>query len=258
MLRQTLGRVALFGVALGVPSAFAADMPLKAPPPPAFSWTGCYVGGNAGYAWGQTSGFNGTPTTVFFGTAVPETGPVYRGSSPNGGALGFQDGCNYQVGQWVLGVEADFDGLLNEKGQGGPSPAIVNPINPNSVGKTTELFQSTYRARLGFTGWNNRVLVYVTGGGALMNVTSTQFITGHVAGSLNSQNDTPFGWTVGAGLEYAVTNQWLLRAEYLFVQIPTYTTFLGGAFLADPPVPLRISLNQSIARVGLSYKWWGP
>jgi len=73
-----------------------------------------------------------------------------------------------------------------------------------------------------------------------MNVTSAQFVTGFVATTYNSQTDTAVGWTVGGGVEYALTNNCLLRAEYLFVQIPTY----------------RTSLNENIVRFGVSYKFW--
>ena len=238
---------------IGTP-ALAADMALKAPPPApaAFSWTGCYAGGNGGYGWGQTSGFDGTPTTVFFGSTVPYPGGVYAPASYQGAVVGGQAGCNRQWDQWVVGIEGDFDFLVNHNGQGDALPGFINQA---AVGSANPEWIGTLRARLGFAGLNNRTLVYVTGGGALMNVTSAQFITGNVGATYNSQNDTVAGWTVGGGIEYAVTNNWLFRAEYLFVQIPTYTTFTGSTFISDPPVPLRTSLNENILRVGMSYKY---
>ncbi|MGA2311970.1 MAG: outer membrane beta-barrel protein [Xanthobacteraceae bacterium] len=211
------------------------------------------AGGNAGYGWGQTSGFDGTPTTVFFGSTTPYPGGVYAPANVEGAVIDGQAGCNRQWGQWVVGIEGDFDALLNQSGQGKALPGFINQL---AVGSTNESWQATLRARLGFTGFNNRTLVYVTGGGALMNVTSAQFITGNVAATLNSQTDTVVGWTVGGGVEYALTDNCLLRAEYLFVQIPTYTTFTGSTFISDPPVPLRTSLNENIVRFGVSYKFW--
>ncbi len=252
-MKKLMFGIAAIAALVGTP-ALAADLALKAPPPPAgFSWTGCYAGGNAGYGWGQTSGFDGTPTTVFFGTATPYPGGVYAPANVAGAVVGGQAGCNRQWGQWVLGVEGDFDALLN---QGGQAKALPGFINQAAVGSTNESWQATLRARLGYTGFNNRALVYVTGGGALMNITSAQFITGNVAATYNSQTDTAVGWTVGGGVEYALTDNCLLRAEYLFVQISAYTTFTGSTYISDPPVPLRTSLNENIVRFGVSYKFW--
>ena len=62
------------------------------------------------------------------------------------------------------------------------------------------------------------------------------------------------GWAAGAGVEYAVTDYFLVRAEYLFVGIARYTTFTGTVFSSNPPVPLTTSINDNMFRVGLSYK----
>jgi len=247
------GAALLIGAPLGI--ANAADMALKAPPPPPppqFSWTGCYVGGNLGYGWGNSDGFNSTATTTFAGTAIPVVGPVYPGVNLNGIVYGAQIGCNYQINQWVVGVEGDWDGTVTHQGQG----FTVNPgINPAAVGQTAEQWQSTIRGRLGWTGWNNRTLIYATGGVAVMQVDSNQFL-GAPGVAFNNQSDTPWGWTVGGGVEYAVTDWFLVRAEYLYIRIPTYTTFTTGPFLGGPPSPLTNGITENVVRVGMSYKFW--
>ena len=94
---------ALFGaIALAVStftSAMAADvpMPYKAPPAaPAFSWTGCYVGGNGGGGRGVNE-------------QQPILGITFNADHNSGWLAGVQGGCDYQVGSLVVGVEGQFD-----------------------------------------------------------------------------------------------------------------------------------------------------
>jgi outer membrane immunogenic protein len=150
-MRKNLISIAAVAVVVGSP-ALAADMALKAPPPvPVFTWTGCYVGGHAGYGWAHTSGFAATPTTTFFGTGIPLTGPVYGATNSSGLIFGAQDGCNYQINPWlVVGLEVDFDPMLGMSG----TAAAINPlVNPAAQSSVTENYQATLRARLGITGF---------------------------------------------------------------------------------------------------------
>src|SRR5262249_25973064 len=117
MKKLFLGSVALVALGLGAP-AFAADRPVPytPPPPPApvYTWTGCYVGANAGNSSGRsehTTTGNSLLTTQPGG--IPTLAPFPAGSSIAGdlnlsGFIGgFEGGCNYQVGAWVFGVEVD-------------------------------------------------------------------------------------------------------------------------------------------------------
>jgi outer membrane immunogenic protein len=233
-----------------VGSASAADMPLKAPPPPVWSWTGCYVGGNIGFSWEGTTGYSTTPTTTFAGTPTAVTGLAYPATSAQGAIGGVQVGCNYQVQQWVLGIEGDWDPMGH---QGTAATTNILQQNPADTSVTKELWTATLRGRLGIVA--DRNLLYVTGGAAWMKVESVQFVATGATTTLNSQTDTRLGWTIGGGIERAYTNNILFRLEYLYVKIPSYTTFTSGPFLGGPVVPLTTSLAENIVRAGVSYKF---
>ena len=267
MNRAWIGGLTAAALGLIGPSAFAADLPLKAPPLPApvFTWTGCYIGGHGAGAWSRGGSLNSTPGTAFFGGAVI---PVYSATNTNSFAVGAQDGCNYQINPWlVVGIESDLDIIHDNPTLSSPTAAaIAGGLNPLAKGGSAPDFQSTTRARIGVTGWNNRVLFFATGGVAYQNVQSTQEIVLPpnfvLPGTFNQQFDNRWGWTVGGGIEYAISNNLIARAEYLFVQIPRYNTFTQPPFFGGPPVPLSTQTNTSMARFGLSYKftdklfWW--
>lgn len=202
----------------GLP-AFAADLPqaypTKAPEPiiavPAFSWTGFYIGANAGYMWGSgQDGINGLDPEGWLG----------------GGQLGF----NYQFGNnVVLGAEADFQGSdISDSGD------IFDIYGTRSK---MDYF-GTVRGRVGYAFDN--VLPYVTGGFAWGHnkVTDTDF-------DLSSEN-THYGWTVGGGVEYALTNNWTVKAEYLYMDLgQEYYDSIGE----------DVGLTSSTARLGVNYKF---
>ena len=99
-LLASVGAIALTGSA-----AFAAEPPPYVPPPPVFTWTGPYIGGQIGYAWG-TGNLN---ATLF----NPTTGTLFNasiGGTPNGVIGGAHVGYLYQISQWVLGIEGSVDG----------------------------------------------------------------------------------------------------------------------------------------------------
>jgi outer membrane immunogenic protein len=188
MKKFLLGTAAL--VALGVP-AIAADMPARpmARPAPAFTWTGCYIGVNVGYASGTSrhSAEPGSvligPTTVGpFGTAgtgiaaaspLPQA-PLAFGQGADitphfhlGGLLaGGTGGCQYQWGAWVFGIEAD-GGMIDKEGQANDQ----FPFNPQFVNQTNERSLTTLRGRIGYAV--DKWLFYATGGAAWARVEAT-------------------------------------------------------------------------------------
>ena len=155
--------------------ASAADLPRKAPvyapiPPPAYSWTGFYVGGNIGYGWGsRTVNFTPNDLNVFVvscGGGFGSTCPPPASFDFNGALGGLQAGYNWQFNQnWLLGVETDFN-WSQIKGTGTDSFLILPGLFPGPssfvASQNVEWF-GTVRGRLGFLPTTN-LLVYGTAG----------------------------------------------------------------------------------------------
>jgi hypothetical protein len=147
----------------------AADMPLKAPPPPpapVFTWNGCYLGGSVGGIWRQTDnvtvgvvdGGSGAATAAAAG-AIPTAFSVGSSSFIGGG----QAGCNYQAASWVLGIETDFSGTKLDGSQTiATNVATFFPLTSSASQDMSWI--GTTRGRLGWA-WGN-VLVYATAGAA--------------------------------------------------------------------------------------------
>jgi outer membrane immunogenic protein len=278
--------------ALVATPALAADMPLKAPPPPPVpvaSWAGCYVGLNAGaivgddhYDLTMAGGFL-DPVNLF---SIPANGSQLNHSytpGPVGFTGGGQIGCNQQNGAWVYGVEADIDGAsrldtTTNYGPAGPftggGPFLASS-HTEDVTKQVDLY-STLRARLGYTvtpTW----LLYLTGGlavGEIKSTTNVQFGTDQFYlssfGFSGSDTTTRVGWTVGAGTEWALGNNWSVKAEYLFLDFGSFTylsgcstpALCGPGLLAPGQAPFawqtHVRADESVFRLGVDYKFSGP
>ena len=235
-------------------AAVAADMPVKGPmvaPAPAYNWTGCYLGATAGIGVVKTGGYNATPTTLAGGT--PLTGRVYANDVNFNGFAGGLLGCNYQISnQWVIGAEGEYDWLQVKNTGSSVNGVLVN----DATGETRIRSLAMARARLGTLVWNNSTLLFVSGGAAWMNIRDVQYVASNIAGTFNSQSATRSGWTAGLGAEFHVTGNWLIRAEYMYVEIPRYTTFTNPPFTANPPAPLTQSIIDHLGRVAISYKFF--
>ena len=196
------------------------EMKQVAPAPPAcdFTWTGFYVGAHGGYGWNAGDGthFQAKPST----TSFAELDTQNLDPENDGAFAGGQIGYNYQWRKFVIGFEtdiswADFSGSNDRSpipGTGGSVPGIL------TAHEDIEWF-GTARGRLGFTPIC-RLLLYGTGGLAYGHTTysaNTNFLNGvrYPAGT----DDTNIGWTVGGGAEYAVTNHWTVKAEYLYYDL---------------------------------------
>ena len=238
MNKLLLGSFAL-ALTMGGSAAMAADMPLKAPPPPpVFSWTGCYVGIEGGYAWGRSRHDNVGGGGILFGSFTPRF-------DISGGTAGFEYGCNQQFGNfWVFGIEGDWS-WANKHGS---SPDTGVAGNPLFTSETRERWISTSRARVGWA-WD-RAWLYVTGGLALARVDASVTIP-----ALGTFTDSKVltGWTIGAGLEYAFWNNWSIKAEYLYVRLE------NREYFDNPfgPVVSRGGLNvdNNIVRLGLNWRF---
>jgi outer membrane immunogenic protein len=238
-LLASAGAIAIAG------SAFAADLPIQPPPPPVpiFSWTGLYLGLQVGYAWdhdSENSVFGPTPLAL---GAIPVASLF--SSSPQGVIGGAHIGYNLQINQWVAGVEGTADGTSINK-------TVFDPIFGFNVG-TKAPIQGSIRARLG-VAWD-RALIFVTGGAAFTNITNeySAFAAGFPSESISK---TRSGWTVGGGIEYAVTNNWSVRAEYRYSDFGHYTDFPFAAIFASPAnFTTQHHLTQNQVQVGISYKF---
>ena len=221
----------LFGVTAGLLSvtglAWGADLSLpRVAPPVPYTWTGIYVGLNAGY--GDTK------------LAETASGAGLNGSGSTnipGGIGGVQIGANYQTGPIALGVEADFDGTVATKS------LTIAGIASN----TAEVpWIGTLRARVGYAF--DRLLVYATAGGAATQLISTVNVP--ALGS-SSTTFTHGGWTAGGGIEVAVTESLSARVEYLYFDTGNFDVAVIGG---PPAVAVSGRTQSNLLRVGLNYR----
>lgn len=216
MKKYLLASVAALGlVAAG--AASAADLPSRKGPiaapvymPPAFTWTGFYVGANAGYGWGNVNA-NGWANV----------------GDLDGFVGGGQVGYNYQMGQFVVGLEADLQAADLSSGN-----------NLGLIGVKTEYF-GTVRARVGVAF--DRFMPYITGGWAYGNVKTSLPGIG-----FSSDRSHTGGFAVGGGLEYAVTNNLIAGVEYLYVDLGEKNILGAGT---------KVGTDFSVVRARLSYKF---
>jgi outer membrane immunogenic protein len=241
----------------------------KAPMMPVYSWTGAYIGLNAGYAWGDSE----VATTTIFDPAgyfVPSSVPAIAAAgaqtiNPNGFTGGGQIGYNWQASSsTVLGLEADFEyfGLKGSSTSGAVYPCCApTAFTINQNVKTDWL--ATFRARFGYLVTPS-ALIYVTGGGAVTDLKGTFAFTDNNSAAAESASfsSTKLGWTVGAGVEWTLWSGWSAKAEYLFVSFPSASvtsnnlTTTGGTFPINT-FTHSADLDASIARFGLNYKLGG-
>jgi outer membrane immunogenic protein len=262
MKRVVLSMLALWALLIAAPwnTSRAADLAYKAlPPPPIYSWTGFYLGGNVGYSWGTASWVYSDPS--FTGTN--------SGSQKLDGFIGgAQIGYNWQANQTlVLGLEADIQGSA-EKGSSSFSdpycddcdfPVPTGYVN-GSVSSNIRWF-GTLRGRLGVLV-NPTLLLYGTGGLAYGGIsTSGSFFdtfpgcSPAICNWAFNQSTTKVGPTVGGGVEGAISNSsnWTWKAEYLYIN---FGTLSGSSFGSDPlSYSWSTKVTDNIVRVGLNYNF---
>lgn len=257
-MRRILG--IMLATALTGP-ALAADLsyPMKAPPSyaPAFSWTGTYVGANVGGAWG-TFHMDPFSTNNLTGVVAAAGGTSLSDSSVIGGV---QAGYNWQVGQWVLGLEQDYQWTGLKQTLTFAAPAAGFLAGDTLMSKTDYL--SASRAKLGLA-WD-RVMVYAAGGletGELDG--SSTYVARGVGGSptlaFTDADKLHFGFNIGAGAEYAVTNNVFLGVEYRYVDLGKETYNLGAftpAGGAARTVTNSVGLTSSQVTARLNFKLTG-
>jgi outer membrane immunogenic protein len=277
MKKLFLASVALVALNAGG-SALAADMPVKArpvPPPAAYSWSGCYGGGFVGYGWGESQhrsldprGF-GAVSLGFLDASETNFKRVEGDITPsfdmNGALGGFNVGCQYQFGWWLIGVEGDW-AATNKDGQAfnnflgfADPPGTGLPNERFFVSQTTERWIATARLRLGWAA--DKWLFFITGGGAWSGVDVTVWDSLTPATTAHHKR-TLTGWTVGAGYEYALGYGWSWKSEFLYIDYG-WTKFFDPADVCSPDCraflnPREVSLKNYVFRTGLNYRFdWG-
>jgi len=194
----------------------------KAPseiPPAAFASTGFYIGADIGHAWQQANE----------GDIIDQVGPFFSSYSLKGLIGGPFAGFNWQMGSLVLGVEADVEAAGVSGGEGA---SLVGLTQRHDV-------RGSLRARAGVA--TERTLLYVTGGAALANFFAKALFE-------------PFsqarpGWTLGAGIEYAITDRWSARLEYRHSDFGA-ATFVSSDFDGNF---YHIRMTDNSARVAVAY-----
>lgn len=208
-----------------------------------FSWTGGYIGVNAGYAGGKFK-------HPFALTDELENETLISGSlkvTSSGFVGGIQAGYNWQMdNNIVFGLETDIQ-ASSVKGE--ISGHLDTPLGSGSAKAGTKVtWFGTTRARLGYTPVE-RFMVYATGGIAYGKVKSyAEFLDNGI-----SKSKTKVGYTLGAGAEYAFTNNWTLKSEYLYTDLGKTT--LVNYVDEDFGFNLKNKVNFHTVRVGLNYKF---
>ncbi|MBV9518898.1 MAG: porin family protein [Hyphomicrobiales bacterium] len=264
-------------------AASAADLPTRKGPPiapayiPAFTWTGFYAGLNAGVGWENNNRTNTLPLG-----AIPVGGFFPSSSSNHAGFVGgAQAGYNYQfgVGQGVvIGAETDFDFADLGRNKNNQVPFTLAQFPGTTffpgTGHSNGNYLGTVRARIGYAF--DRILIFGTGGLAYGNIgrnRDNSFTSVTAAGFPNPVNgaisatpqtisfgssgssSTRAGWTLGGGVEYAVWQNWTVKAEYLYYN-------LGHNNNNTAIAPFLVTTNRhndstgNIVRVGVNYKFW--
>jgi len=253
--------------------AFAADMAVKsappAPPPAVPSWTGFYIGIDAGGAWGLSD-----QKWQFTEPAGPLDPVDFGRSHQLGGVGGFLAGYNWQFSPaWVVGIEGDYNWASSSNTNttrnithGGVPVGLPGEFSLQ-MNQSLDWLASV-RGRIGYV-WGSS-LWYATGGAAWEGVeyAGLFYDFGAPNGSLSATANTPnpinktnSGWVAGGGVEYMATEHVLLRLEYLYYGFNGSTATAPYCFVAGGCSPGLFSTyswsnnNVQTVRAALSYKF---
>jgi outer membrane immunogenic protein len=246
MKKFLLGTVGLIALGMAAGPASAADLaarPVYTKAPPmmaAYDWSGFYIGANGGWGSSHKCWDFTTPAGVFFAAEGCH--------DATGGTAGGQIGYRWQANSWVFGLEAqgnwaDFRGSNISLA----FPAFSNQSKIDAFGLFT--------GQIGYA-WNN-ALFYVKGGAA---VVADRFSVNTAVGNVlaaTAPDDTRWGGTVGAGIEYGFAPNWSAALEYdhLFMQdrLNTFTDTFGFFFGTD-----RIHQDVDLVTARVNYRFGGP
>ncbi|WP_034492550.1 outer membrane protein [Afifella pfennigii] len=242
-------------------TAYAADLPTyEAAPAPvapaaAFDWTGFYLG--------LQGGFGGDEFTYPLDYSVGGTG-VFNAEADldsSGFFGGAYAGFNYQFGpNFVAGIEADInwadiEGKLDVSGN---SP-LLGGLNVTAKAGSQVNWFGTGRLKLGFLP-TERFMIFATGGLAFGEVESSYRVTAAAGGGSvafrDSTSDTEFGWTLGAGFEYAITDALSVKTDYAYVDLGDQTLYNAPlGLVAGDNLNIEAETSFHTIKAGLSYRF---
>jgi len=249
-----LGSAALVAVSLAS-QVHAADMPVKAVPYVApWSWNGSYVGIHAGAALGFSRVSDPYGASIF-GDTIRTPGFL----------LGLQVGHNWQApgSNFVWGVEGDLSWLDAE---GTNTCFAANGMITSSNCRARPDFTGTLTGRIGVaTGTAGRTLLYAKGGAAFLHNrldATTNWGFGVFPITTTSASPTTWGWTIGAGIEQAVSPVWSVKLEYDYLDFgnaslttpASFSTTPAGAVTAVPSATASVRQDMHQVKIGLNYK----
>jgi len=276
--RARIARVALLSVSL---SALMAGSPALAQP---VNWTGFYAGFYAGGVWGKANSKansdcpteNGAGTAGGFycdtvaagsqGNANAVTGAASGSKSSTGFTGGIEFGHNWQSGNFVYGIEGDFGAFSlratrSMRGIYAADTRFVTAGQSFTVSNATGTdWLLTARGRVGWTVSN--WLLFATGGLAMSRVSVTNAFADNVnlgEDVVATNSKIKLGWTVGGGMEVALTRNWSVKGEYLYVDLGSVDTSSSVPRLVgvgySNALGVSTSLTAHVARLGANFKF---
>ncbi len=276
MMRLLRAAAPAAALLLSVAAASAADLPAYEAAPmvavPSFSWTGFYVGANAGYIWGDHDIRTSGRDVLTRANVANRLRPPRLGMDGDGWTIGGQLGYNVQLdaSPVVVGIEADFNYVdIDDRSRYAITPATPPGTIRSSFRQELE-FLGTVRGRLGFAF--DRFLVYGTGGLAYGKVkTSGTFINGSATGVgaglpneagavgfRGGKSDWEVGYAIGGGAEYAVTENVSVKGEYLYYNLgdtKLNVNRTGAAPVGQVGYRSKFENDGHLVRVGVNYKF---
>jgi outer membrane immunogenic protein len=263
--------MAAMALAAAILPASAADIPVETfyQPRPAvvlFRWTGVHVGLHVGGAFGSTdetpvpfglllsAAPNPCPTPILVLAGCGAIAPSPTSVSTSGWLAGGQIGGDYQIENWVIGVEGQAS-WTNAKGSttcgGVGTPAAAAAVLAGScTAKLDSLGTAAVRAGYAF----DRLLVYGKGGAAWTNDNyQVKFTTAFPTNLLFSANELRWGWMVGAGVEYAFTDSWTAKIEYNYMNLGSDSPLLVEAY-GTVLLNTNVRERMNVVKIGVNYR----
>lgn len=217
----------------GMQSSAKADSPA--------SWTGCYAGANTGYGWADVEG---TDLAMLSPAVIQNNRPV-GSATADGGVIGGQAGCDYQIDHWVFGgqILADYADLTG-------SHQFINGSSPSDRMKYDVKAFGSITGRLGYA-FHPNTLAYIKTGAAWTETKHTDADPSPNLQYTGSSEITRNGWLIGIGLEHSIRRNISVFIEYDYMDF--------GKAATDVPYSdgqnWRFSFKQEMSYIGLGMNY---